>query len=250
MAHLFGLGHLVLRSGGVAYVARCGMVVVELRNQTTCTQEIPVTYQGKEMYVDPFSLVIQHSATPVKCRRKTPSRWRIGKEWICGYPEIQSCNGPGPLPGHRYRERLKVTGTAGSNLKGETDEVQSGADEGREAPQETLDALATDISNHWIEGYGNLGSIPAVVGTAVMGVSDGEMVMSTIVRMMVLYAQKVPGPWMVTVFWGTAFQIAIMPARWALEWGECQGKAVSQAILARVGGANLPADGGGTASIN
>ncbi len=79
-----------------------------------------------------------------------------------------------------------MAGTAGPNLEGEKDEVQSGADEGREAPQETLDALATGIGNHWIEGYGNLGSVPAVVGTAVMGVSIMEMVASTIVRMMVL----------------------------------------------------------------
>jgi hypothetical protein len=99
LARHFGPGHLVLRSGGVAYVVRCGMVVVELRNQTMCTQEIPVTYRGKEMYMDPFSLVLQHSSTPVKCRKKTSSRWKIGNEWICGYPEIQSCNGPGPLPG-------------------------------------------------------------------------------------------------------------------------------------------------------
>ncbi len=65
-------------------MARCGMVVVELRNLTVCTQEIPVMYRGKEMYVDPFSLVLQRSATPVKCRKKTPLRWRVGKEWICG----------------------------------------------------------------------------------------------------------------------------------------------------------------------
>jgi hypothetical protein len=111
VARHFGLGHLALRSGGVTYVALCGMVVVELRNQTTCTQEIPVTYQGKEMYVNPFSLVLQHSATPVRCRRKTPPRWRIGKEWICGYPEVRSCNGPGPLPGHGYGETQRATGT-------------------------------------------------------------------------------------------------------------------------------------------
>jgi hypothetical protein len=88
VAHLFGTGHLVLRSGGTAYVARCRMVVVELRNHTTCTQEIPVTYQGRDAYVEPLSLVVQKSATPVKCRSKTPPRWRIGKEWICGYPEF------------------------------------------------------------------------------------------------------------------------------------------------------------------
>ncbi len=68
----FGVGHLAVRSGGVVYVARCGMVVVELRNHTVCTQEIPVVHRGEEMYVDPLSLVIRRSATPVKCKKGTP----------------------------------------------------------------------------------------------------------------------------------------------------------------------------------
>jgi hypothetical protein len=63
LARRFHQGHLVLRGGEVAYVARCGMVMGELRNQTGCTQEIPVTFRGEEMYVDPFSLVLQRSAT-------------------------------------------------------------------------------------------------------------------------------------------------------------------------------------------
>jgi hypothetical protein len=68
----FGVGHIAVRSGGVVYVARCGMVVVELRNHTVCTQEIPVIHQGEEMYVDPLSRVIRRSATPVKCRKRAP----------------------------------------------------------------------------------------------------------------------------------------------------------------------------------
>jgi hypothetical protein len=107
-ARHFGVGHLALRSGGAVYPACCRMVVVELRNQTTCTQEIPVAYQGKEVYVEPLSLVVQRSATPVRCRKKTPPRWKIGKEWICGYPEIRPCNGPGPLPGHQRKRGLKT----------------------------------------------------------------------------------------------------------------------------------------------
>ncbi len=210
-----------------------------------------MTYRGKDMYVDPFSLVVQRSATPVKCRRKTPARWKIGGEWICGYPEIRSCDGPGPLPRHRHGEELKVKGTVGSDLNEGTDEIQSRADRGRgEVAKEAVDALATGVGNHWIEGYGSLGSVPAVVGTAVVSISIMEMVTSTVIRMTVLYAQKGPGLWMMAAFWGTAFQIVIMPTRWALEWGEAQGKAVSQTIEARIGGANLPADGGGTASIN
>jgi hypothetical protein len=128
-----------------------------------------------------------------KVQKEDLPRWRIGKEWICGYPEIQSCNGPGPLPGHRHRGLVKVTGTAGSGPEEGAGEDQSGADEGRKVPQETLDALARGISDHCVEGCGNLGSVPAVVGTAMMGVSVMEMVTSTIARMTVLYARKHQG---------------------------------------------------------
>jgi hypothetical protein len=133
---------------------------------------------------------------------------------------------------------------------GEADEARPETDRDREAAQETLEALAAGISSHWMGGYENLGSVAGIIGTAVMGVSVVEMVTSTVVRMSVLYTQRGPGLWMMASFWGMAFQIIIMPSRWALEWGQAQGEAVSQAMEARVGGANLPADGGGTASIN
>jgi hypothetical protein len=83
-----------------------------------------------------------------------------------------------------------------------------------------------------------------------MGVSIVEMVTNTIIRMVVLHTRKGPGLWMMTAFWGMAFQIIIMPIRWAFEWGQAQGKTVSRALEARVGGTNLPADRGGTASNN
>jgi hypothetical protein len=66
----------------------------------------------------------------------------------------------------------------------------------------------------------------------------------------VLYAWKGPGPWMAAAVWGTAFQVIIMPGRWALEWGQSQGEVISRAMEAKVGGANLTIDGGGTGSNN
>jgi hypothetical protein len=120
--------------------------------------------------------------------------------------------------------------------------------QGGDIAQETLEALAAGISSHWMGGYESLESLPGVIGTAVMGVSAVEMVTSMVVRMSVLYTWRGPGLWMMAAFWGTAFQIITMPSRWALEWGQAQGEAVSQAIEARVGEANLPIDGGGTAS--
>ncbi len=82
----FGVGHIAVKSGGVVYVARCGMVVVELRNNTVCTQEIPVIHQGEEMYVDPLSLVIRRSATPVKCRKRAPPPVEDRKRMVLRIP--------------------------------------------------------------------------------------------------------------------------------------------------------------------
>jgi hypothetical protein len=190
MANYFGVGHLVVRSGGVVYVTRCRMVVVELRNHTTCAQEIPVTYQGRDAYMEPLSLVIQRSATPVKCRKRTPPRWRIGKKWFCGYPEIRPCNGPGQLPGH-HRTNFPGTRRAAEFDPGEkASETRPEEDRGKDSTQKTLERLAADISRHWLGGYTGLESLPGIVGTAMMGVSAAEMVMSTAVRMSVLYAWK------------------------------------------------------------
>ncbi len=107
------------------------------------------------------------------------------------------------MPGHRRRKELKTKGTAELDLEGGADEVQPEADRGRKATQETGEALAAGISGHWMGGYGDLGSVPGVIGTAVMGVSIMEMVTSTIVRMAVLYARKGPRLWMMAAFWGT-----------------------------------------------
>ncbi len=99
-----------------------------------------------------------------------------------------------------------------------------------------LERLAADISRHWLGNYAGLESLPGIIGGAMMGVSAAEMVMSTVVRMFVLYAWKGPGPWMAAAVWGTAFQMITMPGRWALEWGRNQGEVISQAMEARVGG--------------
>jgi hypothetical protein len=145
VAALFGISYLAVRSGGAVYVARCGMVVVELRNHTTCTQEIPVTHKGRKGYVEPLTLVIRRSATPVKCERRTPPRWKIGKKWFCGYPEIRPCNGPGPLPGHRRTNVQEVSKVTNLNLEKETGDHQQKENEHDKPTHEVPEELATDI---------------------------------------------------------------------------------------------------------
>ena len=82
---------------------------------------------------------------------------------------------------------------------------------------EVLEELATDISRRWLGGCVGLETLPGIVGTVMLGISAAEMMLSTAVRMSVLYAWKGPGPWMAAAIWGTAFQVVIMPGRWALE---------------------------------
>ena len=77
-----------------------------------------------------------------------------------------------------------------------TDGTQPKDSRGRDVAQETLEALAADISRHWLGGYASLESLPGVIGTAAMGVRDVEMVASTVVRMSVLYTRRGPGLWM------------------------------------------------------
>ena len=154
----------------------------------------------------------------MRCRKRTPPRWRIGKEWFCGYPEIRPCNGPGLLPGH-HRTNFPGTRKTAEPDPGEAGETQQKDDEVKDPTHEVLERLAADISRHWLGNYAGLESLPGIIGTAMMGVSAAEMVINTAVRISVLYAWKGPGPWMAAAVWGTAFQMITMPGRWALEWG-------------------------------
>ncbi len=80
-----GRGYLALRSEAVVYVARCKEASVEFRNDTQCTHEIPMLFKGKEVFADPFTLVLQSMATPVSCQEDAPPRWKIEGEWFWGY---------------------------------------------------------------------------------------------------------------------------------------------------------------------
>ncbi len=69
----------------------------------------------------------------------------------------------------------------------------------------TLERLSMDVSKRWLGGYEGLEVVPGVIGTAMLGVSAAEMMLSTVMRMSVLYAWKGPGPWMAAALWSTAF---------------------------------------------
>ncbi len=87
------------------------------------------------------------------------------------------------------------------------------SEEHQDFSREILERLSADVSRRWLGGYEGLEVVPGIVGTFMLGVSAAEMVLSTIVRMSVLYTWKGPGPWMAAALWSTAFQVVVMPCR-------------------------------------
>ncbi len=95
---VFGRGHQITRNGATVYVTKCQPVEVVPCQHTDCTNEIPVTFNDTEVFVDPISLVIKRAAAPVRCNNIAPPRWKLGGKWYCSFPALRDCMEPAQLP--------------------------------------------------------------------------------------------------------------------------------------------------------
>jgi hypothetical protein len=83
---IFGRGHLAIKAGGAVYMTRCFPVEVLPRSHGNCTEEIPVTVNGTDAFVDPISYVIKSAGSPIHCK------------WYCSCPVLKECHDPAMLP--------------------------------------------------------------------------------------------------------------------------------------------------------
>jgi hypothetical protein len=95
---IFGRGHLAIKAGGAVYVTRCSPVEVIPRSHGNCTEEIPVTVNGTDAFVDPISYVIKSAGSPIHCNDVAPPRYKVGGKWYCSYPELKEYHDPEMLP--------------------------------------------------------------------------------------------------------------------------------------------------------
>jgi hypothetical protein len=72
---IFGRGHLAIKAGGAVYVTRCSPVEVVPRSHMNCTEEIPVTVNRTDAFVDPISYVIKSAGSPIHCNDVARPRW-------------------------------------------------------------------------------------------------------------------------------------------------------------------------------
>jgi hypothetical protein len=77
LLQVFRRGHVIVKNGAVAYVTRCNPVEVLPRVSNNCTEEIPLTWNGTSLYVDPISYVIKSAASPTRCNDIALPRWNM-----------------------------------------------------------------------------------------------------------------------------------------------------------------------------
>jgi hypothetical protein len=98
LMQVFRRGHQITRNGATVYVTKCQPVEVVPRQHTECTNEIPVTFNDTEVFMDPISLVIKTAAAPVRCNDIAPLRWKLGGKWYCSFLALRDCAEPAQLP--------------------------------------------------------------------------------------------------------------------------------------------------------
>jgi hypothetical protein len=62
------------------------------RSHKNFTEEIPVTINGTEVFVDPISYVIKIAGSPIHCNDISPPRYKVGGKWYCSYPDLRECH--------------------------------------------------------------------------------------------------------------------------------------------------------------
>jgi hypothetical protein len=95
---VFGRGHQITRNGATVYVTKCQAVELVPRQHTECTNEIQVTFNNSEVFVDPISIVIKTTAALVRCNDVAPPRWKLGGKWYFSVPALRDCAEPSQLP--------------------------------------------------------------------------------------------------------------------------------------------------------
>ncbi len=91
------------------YVTKCSPVEVVPRTHPNCTEEIPVTVNGTDAFVDPISYVIKSAGSPIHCNDVAPPRYKVGGKWYCSYPELKECHDPAMLPGKVKIDPVEVS---------------------------------------------------------------------------------------------------------------------------------------------
>jgi hypothetical protein len=253
----FGRGHLAIKAGGAVYVTRCSPVEVVPRTHPNCTEEIPVSINGTDAFVDPISYVIKSAGSPIHCNDVAPPRYKVGGKWYCSYPELKECHNPAMLPVDEVKiDPVEVNDIGlGKSIytKAQLDEFARFQDSqrtrkaylaetaelaytGRSENGEWGLALSSAAQGSLIDIVGaNFFPLYKVVGPMIFFLSllllvwgTFRLLVTILIRVIVIVRYKGCGLSVMTALWGTLFQLAISPFSWVDAAMEGVGERVGQ----------------------
>jgi hypothetical protein len=240
---ILGRGHLAIKAGGAVYVTRCSPVEVLPRSHRNCTEEIPVTVNGTDAFVDPISYVIKSAGSPIHCNDVAPPRYKVGGKWYCSYPELKECHDPAMLPVDEVRIDPVTLNNIGLGKSIYTREQLEEFARFQDS-QETRKAYLAETAEMAYIGRNEIGEWGLALGSAaqvslidLVGVNffplyrvAGPMVfflsllllvwgglrlvVTVFLRVAIIIRYKGCGIWVLTAFWGTLFQLAVSPFNW------------------------------------
>ena len=240
---IFGRGHMTTRAGCTVYVTKCNPVSVTPRQHANCTQDIPVTYNGTELFVDPVSLVLKTMSAVTHCNDVAPPRWLIAGKWYCSYPAIRECHAPDLLPlspleiidsdkegwglGRSIYTPQQIeefhlfqqSQAARNAYVAESTElayIRRGPDGqwGLGLGERAQEAILDSVGNAFIPLYRFFGPIAMIMVVISFCVGFIRIAITLIIRSVVIMKVRGCGIWMPAALTGTMFQLAVAPLRW------------------------------------
>ncbi len=261
LIQMFGKGHLVTRSGATAVVTKCSPVDVNIRAHSNCTEEIPIQWKGKPLFVDPINFVIKPSGSPVRCNDIAPPRWLISGKWYCMYPVIKECATPRELP----IEEVKIgeVSLLGMGLgrsiysPAQLEEFAhfqdaAGTREAYLAESAQIAYAGRSVDGHWglalnsyaanqilnlvglnfVLLYWILGPLTITVLFIMAAVGVLKLILTIFLRALTISRTKGCGVWVFAALWGTCFQVLMLPIDAAIGAAEKVGQKVAATMEA------------------
>jgi hypothetical protein len=231
---IFGRGHLAIKAGGAVYVTRCSPVEVLPRSHKNCTEEIPVTVNRTDAFVDPISYVIKSAGSPIHCNEVAPPRNKVGGKWYCSHPVLKECHDPAMLPVDEVRiDPVKVNdiglgksiytkeqleefarfqdsqGTQKAYLAETAEMAYTGRNEkgewGLALSSATQGSLIDIVGASFFLLYRVVGPMIFFLSLLLLVWGGLRLIITVLLSVIIIVRCKGCGIWVLTAFWGTLF---------------------------------------------
>ncbi|CAG9763592.1 unnamed protein product [Ceutorhynchus assimilis] len=75
-------GYVAKVAGKVVYLIKCVEITVELRRESHCYEELPVTAYNKSYFMTPITRILQQHGEQTECNALIPSLYNLDNQWV------------------------------------------------------------------------------------------------------------------------------------------------------------------------